>query len=143
MPAFHLREFYLYIVYRMQASCVFADESTLIVFCPYCSKLHKHGSGVVGPRVAHCHRGEYIVGGVFSDQFIEQAFKQHQKKLEARRKKVTPKYCDMCSTYDEEEKEVRPLYGQIGRYYSSGSTIPCPGCAPGYSPGSRPGGGQN
>lgn len=70
----------------MHASCVFADETTLIVFCPYCSKLHKHGSGVAGPRMAHCHRGEYIVGTVFSDQFIEQAFKQHQKKLEAKRK---------------------------------------------------------
>ena len=117
----------------MQAPCVFADETTLIVFCPYCSKLHKHGSGVAGARMAHCHRGEYTVGAVFSDQFIEQAFKQHQKKLEARRKKVVPepKHCGMCSTY--EEGEVRPLYGVIGRYYASGCTIPCPGCAPGYS----------
>jgi len=71
------------------ASCVFADETTLIVFCPYCAKLHKHGSGAgTGPRTAHCHRGEYVIGEVFSDQFIEQAFKQHQKKLEARRKKT-------------------------------------------------------
>lgn len=116
-----------------QAPCVFADETTLLVFCPYCAKLHKHGSGVVGPRVAHCQRGEYVVGEAFSDQFIEQAFKQHQKKLVARRKKATPttpKYCDMCSTC--EEGEVIPLYGTIGRYYSSGCTIPCPGCAPGY-----------
>jgi hypothetical protein len=27
-----------------------------------------------------------MIGETFSDQFIEQAFKQHQKKLEARRK---------------------------------------------------------
>lgn len=81
----------------MQASCVFADETTLIVFCPYCAKLHKHGSGVAGSRVAHCHRGEYTVGAIFSDQFIEQAFKQHQKKLEARRKKVEGGGSQFCS----------------------------------------------
>jgi hypothetical protein len=80
----------------MDASCVFADETTLIVFCPYCSKLHKHGAGTVGTRMAHCHKGEYVVGEVFSDQFIAQAFKQHQKKLEARRKKNTTFSDDGC-----------------------------------------------
>lgn len=74
----------------MKASCVFADETVIIVLCPYCSKLHKHGG--TGPRAAHCHKGEYTVGEVFSDQFIEQAFKQHQKRLEARRKNPPPTF---------------------------------------------------
>lgn len=72
----------------VEASCVFADESTLIVLCPYCSKLHRHGSGATpGGRVAHCGKGEYFIGTVFSDQYIAQAFKQHQKLLETKRKK--------------------------------------------------------
>jgi hypothetical protein len=37
--------------------------------------------------VAHCGKGEYFIGTVFSDQYIAQAFKQHQKLLETKRKK--------------------------------------------------------
>ena len=71
----------------MEASCVYADELIIVVLCPYCSKLHKHLQG--SPMSSHCSKGEYRVGHVFSDQFIAQALKQHQHKMESRRKKPT------------------------------------------------------
>ena len=114
----------------MQANCIFVDDVIMLVLCPYCDRMHKHGIANVGSRSAHCGKGEYTIGEVFSDQFILQAFKQHQMKLKAQRKKVEspPKFCNLCSAYDEKTKEVRPLYGAIGTYYCSDSNIPCPGC---------------
>ena len=70
----------------MDASCIFADETALIVICPYCAKLHRHGAGAVpGARTAHCGKGEYMIGDVFSDSYIAQAFKQYKTRLGAKR----------------------------------------------------------
>jgi hypothetical protein len=38
----------------------------MVVRCPYCNKLHKHGGGtedtpLLGRRAADCHRGEYRI----------------------------------------------------------------------------------
>ena len=69
------------------APCIFLDDTIVIVLCPYCSCRHKHGSGVLGGRSAHCGRGEYVIGAPMSDTEIGQAIKQHKAKIAGMKKK--------------------------------------------------------
>ena len=69
------------------APCIFLDDTVAIVLCPYCSCRHKHGSGVLGWRSAHCGKGEYEIGAPMSDSEIGQAIKQHKAKVAALKKK--------------------------------------------------------
>jgi hypothetical protein len=70
----------------MQANCIFVDDVIMIVLCPYCDRIHKHGVANAGSRSAHCGKGEYTIGEVFSDAYVYQAFKQYKQKTEARRR---------------------------------------------------------
>jgi 5-methylcytosine-specific restriction endonuclease McrA len=36
------------------------EDDRWVVDCPYCGREHQHGAEA-GDRVAHCHRGDYII----------------------------------------------------------------------------------
>ena len=75
-----------------KASCIYSDETTILVLCPFCGKLHKHGGGSATEiRAAHCHKGEYLIGEIFSDVYITNAFKIHKRVLVAARAKRAEK----------------------------------------------------
>lgn len=71
-----------------KANCIFADETCIIVLCPFCDKLHRHGTprNLGESRVSHCQKGEYTIGEVFSDDCVRQALKTHQRGIEAKRR---------------------------------------------------------
>jgi hypothetical protein len=69
----------------LSAPCIFLDDAHAIVLCPYCSSRHKHGSGVLGTRAAHCGLGEYAIAAPLSDVAIMQAIKQYKAKIESKR----------------------------------------------------------
>ena len=69
------------------APCLFLDDTVAIVVCPYCFCRHKHGSGVLGRRSAHCGGGEYEIGAPIADSEIGQAIKQYKAKIAAQRKR--------------------------------------------------------
>ena len=69
----------------LNATCIFLDDVHAIVLCPYCSARHKHGSGVLGARSAHCGMGEYMIAPPITDVCIHQAFKQYNAKKEFKR----------------------------------------------------------
>ena len=67
------------------APCIFLDDVHAIVLCPYCSARHKHSSGVIGARAAHCGMGEYMIAAPMTDVAIAQAIKQYKAKIESKR----------------------------------------------------------
>ena len=70
------------------APCIHIDDVHVIVICPYCFKTHKHGSGVLGPRMSHCGVGEYLIGMPMTDTAVHQAIKQHKAKISALRRRA-------------------------------------------------------
>jgi hypothetical protein len=68
------------------APCIFLDDTIAIVLCPYCSCRHKHGSGVLGGRSAHCGKGEYVIGAPIADAEIGLAIKQRVGRITAMKK---------------------------------------------------------
>ena len=65
-----------------------------------CGKLHKHGASATEIRAAHCHKGEYLIGEIFSDVYITNAFKIHKRVLVAARAKRAEKKATRCTPSD-------------------------------------------
>jgi hypothetical protein len=69
---------------RPSALVVFTDADCVIVSCPFCQKLHKHGASITAneSRSSHCQKGEYILGDVLSDKEVALAIEYRQREKE-------------------------------------------------------------
>ena len=77
---------------RPSATIIFVDAEGVIVICPFCLKLHKHGATMTTneSRSSHCLKGEYILGEVMSEKDVVLAIEYRQReqnRLRARTKK--------------------------------------------------------
>ena len=73
---------------RPIATIIYTDETQILVQCPFCKTLHKHGSAIsVGEsRSSHCGKGEYEFGNVISPHDLALALKRREYDLIRKRK---------------------------------------------------------
>lgn len=73
---------------RPIANILYTDEFHIIVLCPFCGTLHKHGSAITQgeSRSSHCKKGEYEFGNVISPRDLGLAIKRREYDLQRKRK---------------------------------------------------------
>jgi len=69
-------------ILEMEATTIYADETHVIVICPYCQTTHKHGNAPgANYRSSHCNQGEYKLGPLIEPYYIFKAIERRQFEL--------------------------------------------------------------
>jgi hypothetical protein len=73
-----------------EADILYCDETTVVILCPYCDMVHKHGTGLHASieghtRSSHCHKGEYKFGNVITGTEIKLSIKNRKYDIMTKR----------------------------------------------------------